>query len=226
MASTNLWRGRIRPSGHYEARRDILRAHLLNVAQRKPAGVNRALSTIATFCDWAIRQGLIQANPTEVRDPGLYEQIMRVNYLGVVYCTHAAPPHLKESRGLIVGISSLTGKTGVPTRSGYAASKHAMAEFLDTLRIELAPYGVGVTVIYPGFVATEVRGRAFRGKMRCVDRTGDDAVPAGIGHDRPRPPGPVVEADRAGAGRSDRAPGDRGRALDSRESASHASRTP
>ena len=88
-----------------------------------------------------------------MRDPGLFEQIMRVNYLGVVYCTHAALPHLEESRG-IVGISSLTGKTGVPTRSGYAASKHAMAEFLDTLRIELAPYGVGVTVIYPGFVAT------------------------------------------------------------------------
>ena len=49
----------------------------------------------------------------------------------------------------------------MPTRSGYAASKHAMVGFFDSLRIELAPYGVTVTMIYPGFVSTEVRARAF-----------------------------------------------------------------
>jgi NAD(P)-dependent dehydrogenase (short-subunit alcohol dehydrogenase family) len=97
----------------------------------------------------------------EVKDLNIFEQIMRVNYLGSMYCTHFALPHLKESRGQIVGISSLTGKTGVPTRSGYAASKHAMVGFFDSLRIEVAPYGVSVTMIYPGFVASEVRARAF-----------------------------------------------------------------
>jgi short-subunit dehydrogenase len=97
----------------------------------------------------------------EITDLSLIEQIMRVNYFGSVYCTHYALPFLKETQGRIVGISSLTGKTGVPTRSGYAASKHAMAGFFDTLRIELAGYGVSVTMIYPGFVATEVRQRAF-----------------------------------------------------------------
>jgi len=97
----------------------------------------------------------------EISDLSLIEQIMKVNYFGSVYCTHYALPFLKETQGRIVGISSLTGKTGVPTRSGYAASKHAMAGFFDTLRIELADYGVSVTMIYPGFVATEVRQRAF-----------------------------------------------------------------
>ena len=97
----------------------------------------------------------------EITDLSLIEQIMRVNYFGSAYCTHYALPFLKETQGRIVGISSLTGKTGVPTRSGYAASKHAMAGFFDTLRIELAGYGVSVTMIYPGFVATEVRQRAF-----------------------------------------------------------------
>jgi NAD(P)-dependent dehydrogenase (short-subunit alcohol dehydrogenase family) len=97
----------------------------------------------------------------EIKDLNLFEKIMRVNYLGSVWCTHFALPHLKESKGLIVGVSSLTGKIGVPTRSGYAASKHAMAGFFDTLRIELAPHGVGVTMIYPGFVATEMRERAL-----------------------------------------------------------------
>jgi NAD(P)-dependent dehydrogenase (short-subunit alcohol dehydrogenase family) len=97
----------------------------------------------------------------EVTDLSVFEKVMRVNYLGSVYCTHFALPHLKQTRGQIVGISSLTGKAGVPTRSGYAASKHAMVGFFDSLRIELASSGVTVTMIYPGFVASEVRSRAF-----------------------------------------------------------------
>ena len=97
----------------------------------------------------------------EVTDLSIFEKIMRVNYLGSVYCTHYALPYLKASRGQIVAVSSLTGKNGVPTRSGYAASKHAMVGFFDTLRIELAPEGVSVTIIYPGFVATQTRKHAF-----------------------------------------------------------------
>ena len=88
-------------------------------------------------------------------------QIMDVNYFGAVYCTHAALPHLKASRGRIANVASLTGKTGVPTRSGYAASKHAMAGFFDSLRIELRSSGVSVTTAFPGFVATGVRRHAF-----------------------------------------------------------------
>lgn len=97
----------------------------------------------------------------EVRDLSIFERILRVNYLGSVYCTWHALPHLKRTRGRIVGVSSLTGKTGVPTRSAYAASKHAMAGLFDSLRIELAGTGVTVTMVYPGFVATEIRERAF-----------------------------------------------------------------
>ena len=49
----------------------------------------------------------------------------------------------------------------MPTRSGYAASKHAMVGFFDSLRIELAGSGVSVTSVYPDFVATETHQRAF-----------------------------------------------------------------
>lgn len=97
----------------------------------------------------------------QVTDLAPFETMMRVNYLGGVYCTHAALPHLKASRGRIVGVSSLTGRAGVPTRSGYAASKHAMAGFFDSLRIELADEGVTVTMVYPGFVSTGIRQRAY-----------------------------------------------------------------
>jgi NAD(P)-dependent dehydrogenase (short-subunit alcohol dehydrogenase family) len=97
----------------------------------------------------------------EVTDLTIFEKIIQVNYLGSLYCTYYALPHLKSSRGRIVAVSSLTGKAGVPTRSGYAASKHAMAGFFDSLRIELEGSGVTVTVVYPGFVATGVQARAY-----------------------------------------------------------------
>jgi len=96
----------------------------------------------------------------DIRDMSILARIMQVNYMGAVYCTHYALPHLLASRGRLVGISSLAGRTGVPTRSGYAASKHAMTGFFDTLRIELAEAGVSVTMIYPGFVSTGIRENA------------------------------------------------------------------
>jgi short-subunit dehydrogenase len=113
----------------------------------------------------------MHVNFEDVRDPSIFEKLMRVNYLGSVYCTYYALPYLKETHGRIVGISSLTGKTGVPTRSGYAASKHAMAGFFDSLRIELAKHQISVTMIYPGFVATAVREEAFGDDGQAVGKS-------------------------------------------------------
>jgi short-subunit dehydrogenase len=86
---------------------------------------------------------------------------MRVNYLSAVYCTYYALPHIKARKGQLVAISSLTGKTGVPTRTAYAASKHAMQGFFDSLRVELLGTGVNVLVVSPGFVATPIRSSAL-----------------------------------------------------------------
>jgi NAD(P)-dependent dehydrogenase (short-subunit alcohol dehydrogenase family) len=106
------------------------------------------------------------ARVDEVTDLSVFERVMKVNYLGAVYCTHHALPHVRRSRGLLVAISSLTGKTGVPTRAGYAATKHAMQGFFDSLRVELRHTGVDVTVISPGFVGTDVRAHALGGDGR------------------------------------------------------------
>ena len=97
----------------------------------------------------------------ELQDLSVYETLMRVNYLGCVYLTHAALPHLKRSRGRIVTVASLAGLTGVPTRTGYAASKHAVFGFFDSLRIELAGTGVTVTMIAPDFVVSEIHRRSL-----------------------------------------------------------------
>ena len=96
----------------------------------------------------------------EVSDLGIYERLMQVNYLGGVHLTAHALPHLKKSRGRIVVIASLAGLTGVPTRTGYAASKHAVFGFFDSLRIELAATGVTVTIVAPDFVVSEIHERA------------------------------------------------------------------
>jgi short-subunit dehydrogenase len=93
-------------------------------------------------------------------DLSVYDRLMKVNYLGCVYPTFYALPHLKRSRGQIVVMASLAGLTGVPTRTGYAASKHAVIGFFDSLRIELAGTGVDVTVVCPYFVRSEIHRRA------------------------------------------------------------------
>jgi NAD(P)-dependent dehydrogenase (short-subunit alcohol dehydrogenase family) len=113
-----------------------------------------------------------------IEDPSILDRLMQVNYMGAVYCTHAALPHLKVSHGRIVGVASLTALTGVPTRTGYAASKHAMRGFYDSLRIELEESGVTVTMIYPGFVATGIRENATGadGKAAKIDPVNQDDV--------------------------------------------------
>ena len=107
----------------------------------------------------------------ELPDLSVYERLMRVNYLGCVYLTHAALPHLKKTRGLIVAVASLAGLTGVPTRTGYAASKHAVIGFCDSLRIELLDSGVDVCVVCPDFVVSEIHRRAIGPDGRALGKS-------------------------------------------------------
>jgi short-subunit dehydrogenase len=97
----------------------------------------------------------------DVADLGWYEELMRVNLWGSVWCTHAALPYLKASHGRIVAVSSLAGLVGVPGRTAYSATKFAMGGFFEALRAELKGAGVSVTVAYPGVVATRIRHRGF-----------------------------------------------------------------
>jgi short-subunit dehydrogenase len=93
-----------------------------------------------------------------------YEDLMKVNLWGAVWCTHAALPYLKASRGQIVAVSSLAGLMGVPGRTAYSATKFALAGFFEALRAELKPTGVSVTTVYPGTVATETRRRGYNAR--------------------------------------------------------------
>jgi len=114
------------------------------------------------------------AHLDEVTDLAWYETLMRINHWGSVWCTHAALPHLKHSRGRIVAVSSLAGLLGVPGRTAYSSTKFAMTGFFESLRIELAPFGVSVTIAYHGVVATEIRRRGFDAAGRPAGRSGLD----------------------------------------------------
>lgn len=99
----------------------------------------------------------------DVTDISIYERLMAVNYFGALYCTYYALPYLKESRGMLVVVTSSSGKTGAPLHSGYAASKHALHGFFESLRTELVGSGVQITLVVPLFVATGIRLRGFQG---------------------------------------------------------------
>ncbi len=107
----------------------------------------------------------------EVEDPSVYRDVMELNYFSLVWTTLEAIPHLKASRGRIVPVASLAGLTGVPSRSGYAASKHAVVGFFDSLRIELADSGVTVTTICPDFVVSQIHRRAVDGAGKPLGET-------------------------------------------------------
>ena len=99
----------------------------------------------------------------EIADITRVDDLMRLNYAGSAYCTHFALPHLKQSRGRIVAMSSVSGLTGVPLLSAYASTKHAMVGLFESLRIELKDTGVSVTIIAPDFTRSEIFHRATKG---------------------------------------------------------------
>ena len=94
-------------------------------------------------------------------DLSVLHKLMDVNFWGTVYCTKHALPYLQQSRGSLVGISSVAGIHGLPGRTGYSASKYAMTGFLDTIRVENLKKGVHVMTACPGFTASNVRFSAL-----------------------------------------------------------------
>lgn len=97
----------------------------------------------------------------EEMDLSVMEKTMAINFWGTVYCTHAAMPHLLNSRGWVIGISSIAGYRGLPARTAYSASKFAMNGFLEALRTENRKTGLKVLTVCPGFTESNIRESAL-----------------------------------------------------------------
>ena len=94
-------------------------------------------------------------------DPEVFRTVMDINFMGTVYATHYALPHILKAKGSVVGISSIAGYRGLPVRAGYSASKFAMNGFLEALRTEMLYSGVHVLTACPGFTTSNIRVAAL-----------------------------------------------------------------
>lgn len=97
-------------------------------------------------------------------DLSVIKQLMDINFWGTVYCTKYALPYLLDSKGSVVGVSSIAGYKGLPGRTGYSSSKFAMHGFLETLRIENMKKDLHVLIACPGFTASNIRNTALNEK--------------------------------------------------------------
>jgi short-subunit dehydrogenase len=88
-------------------------------------------------------------------------KVMDINFFGAVYCTKYALPFLLERKGTVVGVSSIAGYRGLPGRSGYSASKHALQGWMEAIRTELLDSGVNVMWVCPGFTTSNIRNAAL-----------------------------------------------------------------
>lgn len=83
-------------------------------------------------------------------------RVMDVNFFGAVHCTHAAIASLRKRHGMVIAISSVAGFSPLIGRTGYAASKHALHGFFESLRTEVQDDGVDVLIVCPSFIDTGI----------------------------------------------------------------------
>ena len=100
--------------------------------------------------------GIAIAMPLEFLPLDELRRQLDVNVTGQVAVTQAFLPHLRRSRGRIVFVGSIAGRSALPFLGAYAASKHALEAIADTLRIELRPFGVEVSLVEPGTIKTPI----------------------------------------------------------------------
>lgn len=125
--------------------------------------------------------GISQRSLVAETDLSVDRRIMEVNYFGTITLTKLLlPPMLERGRGHFVIISSLVGKFGTANRSAYAASKHALHGFFDSLRAEVHDDGLRVTLVCPGFVKTSVAHNALTADGSALQENVDAVKEVGM----------------------------------------------
>jgi NAD(P)-dependent dehydrogenase (short-subunit alcohol dehydrogenase family) len=100
--------------------------------------------------------GIALAAPLEFIPVDELRRQLDVNVIGQVAVTQAFLPKLRETRGRIVFMGSIAGRSALPFLGAYASSKHALEAIADSFRVELEPFGIGVTIVEPGTILTPI----------------------------------------------------------------------
>jgi NAD(P)-dependent dehydrogenase (short-subunit alcohol dehydrogenase family) len=100
--------------------------------------------------------GIAVAAPLELVPLDELRRQLEVNVVGQVAVLQAVLPALRRSRGRVVFMGSVGGRSALPFLGPYAASKHALEAFADTLRVEIAPWGMTVSIVEPASVRTAI----------------------------------------------------------------------
>ena len=100
--------------------------------------------------------GIAIGSPLELIPLAQLRRQLEVNVIGQVAVTQAVLPLLRQARGRIVNMGSIAGRGTIPMMGPYSASKHALEALTDALRLELYPWGIEVSIIEPGAIATPI----------------------------------------------------------------------
>ena len=127
--------------------------------------IERAASGIESLDALVDNAGIAIASPLEFLPPDELTRQLDVNVVGQLRVLQAFLPRLRRSRGRIVLMGSIGGKSALPFLGAYAMSKFALEAMADALRLELAPFGVHVSILEPGTIATPI----WTKRQRVVD---------------------------------------------------------
>lgn len=128
--------------------------------------------------------GFALTGPIETLSTQEVKRQFDTNVFGLLAVTRAVLPRMRDRRaGRVINISSIVGRTSFPAMGVYGATKYAVEALSDALRMELAPAGIKVVLIEPGFVATDIVGasRRERGEAEPPTAPGEDAYAPLIG---------------------------------------------
>jgi NADP-dependent 3-hydroxy acid dehydrogenase YdfG len=118
--------------------------------------------------------GFALTGPIETLTTQEVKRQFDTNVFGLLAVTRAVLPSMRTRRtGRIINISSIVGRTSFPAMGVYGATKYAVEALSDSLRMELAPLGVKVVLIEPGFVATDIVEASSRERDDAADSSGD-----------------------------------------------------
>ena len=158
-----------RPSPALDALCGATTVHAAPLDLLRPTEVPAAVRELGRIDLLIHAAGISEVATVEDTPPELWQETMTINVTGPAELTRALLPALRAARGRVVFVNAVAGLHAMPKWSAYTASKAALTELADSLRLEEAAHGVRVTSIYPGGIATELLRKVRAGLGRAYD---------------------------------------------------------